>query len=126
MTLDDFDSMTKAEEEPYWLNFEDTECVLSESDGEDTEEKQRWEGAFVGELTEVEKNVGDNGSRLYTFRGDDVDRPVKMWGKGHINNQVEDAGITVGDTVGIRPLGDTMDVGEDNEMQLFDVRYSKN
>lgn len=116
----DFEEMDKAEVDPLWLNFHDGGYTI-EDENEPIEEQ---EGPAMLVLTEIEGNVGENNSRLYTGYMDGFDRPVKFWGKGHINRQVDQSDIQAGNEIGILKTGETIDTGEDEPMQVFDVRYS--
>lgn len=118
-----FEDMEKAAPEPLWVVFDEDGYVL-ENDEEGLVEER--DGPLVGQLTRVQEDVGENGSRLYTVRLEDVDRPVKFWGKAHVDSQVDDAGIEPGDDIGILRTGNEVDTGQESPMQEFDVRFAKN
>lgn len=115
-----FDEMSEAEAEPIWATFKGDTVVLEFED-----EEVGVSDAIVGILQSIEENAGKHNSRLYTIRTEGNDRPVKFWGTGHINQQVNDVSLSEGDHIGISPKDETVDTGKGNEMQVFDVRYHK-
>lgn len=115
-----WDDMEKAEVEPYWARFTEDGYVLEHED----EQVAERDGPLVGVVTDITEDAGQNNdSRVYTVRTEVDPRPVMFWGKAHVDNQVDTVGIGVGDEMGIKKTGETRDVGEDNEMDLFEVRY---
>jgi hypothetical protein len=111
--------MDKASRDPLWAVFKDGGYILeTEEEGQvaDVDEP------LIGVLTDVQEDVGENESRLYTVRLEDEDRPVKFWGKSHIDRQVDDAGIGAGDEIGVLKTGEEIDTGQESPMQEYEVR----
>lgn len=115
-----FDDMEKAEVEPLWASFED-EGYTVEDDDETVEEVN---GALIGTLTGIDHNIGKNDSRLYTVETEMYDRPIKFWGSGHIDQQVDNASIEVGDTVGVYKTGGMFNT-RNGEAHEYEVRYTR-
>lgn len=120
------DDMEEAEEAAYWLEIDEDSHTINKGETKDSSEVvhegDEW---FTGNLQEIDRDAGEYGdSRLYKFRNDDVDGAILLWGKADINRKIDNAALESGDSVAIRRAG-TQDVGEDNDMFVYDVRYER-
>lgn len=119
--MTDFSDLTKAEQDPLWAKWTDEGYNLEEDD----EVVAECDGALVGVITGIDKNVGtNNDSTIYTVKTKDHDRPVKFWGSAHIDSQIGNVDIGNGDVIGVLSTGETRPT-ENGDMQLFDVRYQE-
>lgn len=78
----------------------------------------------VGELLEIVEEIGQYDSTAYLLENEEGSK-VMVWGNGPIDNGIEqarEAGLEVGDTVGIRKTGETYE-NKYGEFQSFEVRF---
>lgn len=117
--------MQEAEIDPLWATFVDNGFILEEQD--DNEERvtvSETDGPLTGVILNIQDDMGENDSRIYTVRMDGYERPVKFWGKTHIDRQVDSVGLELGREIGILKTGNGIDVGQPEPMKEFDVRYN--
>lgn len=123
----DPDDMDEADDSAYWLELhEGGDYTIHEGDTkEESEVVFEGEGWFTAAIQEVVRNVGDfDSSRQYKLRNDDVDGTILLWGKANLNSKIDNAALETGDTVALKFAG-TEDVGEANDMHVYDVRYDR-
>lgn len=125
----DWGDMDDAERDPLWARFTDDGHVIEEpTDGDDQEPVELRQSAdpLIGVVLEINTDAGEyEDSRTFRIQTTEFDRPVMFWGTAHINRQVDSAGIVTGHEIGIKPTGETVSTGHDNEMQEFVVKYSR-
>lgn len=120
------DDMEQADDSAYWLELNEGSHTINEGETKDESETihegDEW---FTGIVQEIDRNAGEYGnSRLYKLRTEAVDGAVLLWGKADLDRKVDNAALQTGDEIAIRRVG-SQDVGEENEMFVYDVRYTK-
>lgn len=120
------EDMEEAEEAAFWLEINEDSHTINKGETKESSEVVHEGGKwFTGNLQEIDRNAGEHDdSRLYKFRNEHVDGAILLWGKADINRKIDNAALESGDTVAIRFAG-TQDVGEQNDMFVYDVRYDR-
>lgn len=121
------EDMTEAEDSAYWLELTDDGYVIYEGETkEESVEVHSADGWFTGHIQEIDRDAGEfDDSRMYTLRTEAVDGAVLLWGKADINRKVDNAALQTDDTIALQRAG-SVDVGRENDMHKFDVRFNKN
>jgi hypothetical protein len=112
----DFESLDPVETDEH--DDDRADWIESEAMNEDG-----W--TVVGEVVRIEQNAGEHNSRLYELQLDLGEYRV-FWGRTSIDRQVDSAGISKGDVIGIRNTGDQFE-SKDGEHTgyVYDVRMLK-
>lgn len=120
------EDMDEAEETAFWLEIDSDGYTIYEGETKEDSEEVHSDGDwFAGAIQEIDRSAGDyDDSRLYKLRHEAVDGAVLLWGKADIDRKVDNAALASGDEIAIRFAG-TQDVGREQDMFVYDVRYDK-
>lgn len=118
--VQNFGDMEKAGEETLWVNFSEGGYTVEEEDSVIGEH----EGPLIGAIINIEENVGEYDSRMYTVAHQDYEKNLSFWGTGSINSQVDNVDLGAGDEIAILHTGETGE-SRNGEFDIYDVRYSQ-
>lgn len=123
------EDMEEAEAQSYWLELEEEGYRIMEGESkEESEEVATGDGWFTGGIQEVDRTAGDYpDSRLYRLRHEAVDGQVCLWGKADIDQKVDNAALSTGDTIALSYEGDVSVSTEEGQRDMgqYSVRYDK-